>query len=525
MTKPPARSSADERVRFWYAVALSRLAMENTRGALRALEAGLRVADEHRDTLGATELRVLAATGSADLAGLGLDLVLERRDAPAVLGWTERWRARSLSHPRAVPPANPDLARLLGELRQIVARVEQATLGEEPLAELEGERARLEAEIRALSLRSGSDGSARRLVGPPSVAQIRAHLGDGLLVEFLERDDDLYAVSCDRGACRLWHLGSARAIDRQRAGLVFSLSRLAYRRHSAASLEAAARLLRRSASALDDVLVGPVARLLDRAASDRRPIILVPTGELHSIPWSLLPRLSGVPLQVAPSASLLVGLTPPADRSSGNVVIVTGPGVATAETEVRCLRRLYPSAIVLEGERATSAAFSAALEGAAMAHIAAHGRFRSDNALFSALELYDGPLTVYDLETIVEPPAIMVLSACDAGRSQVHPGNELMGTTAALLSMGTESIVASVAPIPDVASPAVMARLHEVLLKAGSVTSALAAVQSEMAVNDLSEDELVAGSFAASTALAAGAFVCFGAAPSARARVPGKITA
>ena len=39
-----------------------------------------------------------------------------------------------------------------------------------------------------------------------------------------------------------------------------------------------------------------------------------------------------------------------------------------------------------------------------VAHLAAHGRFRADNPLFSSIDLADGPLTVYDLESLEEAP-------------------------------------------------------------------------------------------------------------------------
>ena len=51
----------------------------------------------------------------------------------------------------------------------------------------------------------------------------------------------------------------------------------------------------------------------------------------------------------------------------------------------------------------------------------------------------DGPLTVYDLEAMARPPGWIVLSVCDTGCSEVHPGDELMGTSAALLSLGTRA--------------------------------------------------------------------------------------
>ncbi len=87
-------------------------------GARRALSRGLAVVDEHRASLGATELRIHAASYGTDLARLGLRLALEEGHAVDVLRWSERWRAgapddRLFGRPttKASPPRSPSCAR------------------------------------------------------------------------------------------------------------------------------------------------------------------------------------------------------------------------------------------------------------------------------------------------------------------------------------------------------------------------------------------------------------------------------
>jgi len=143
--------------------------------------------------------------------------------------------------------------------------------------------------------------------------------------------------------------------------------------------------------------------------------------------------------------------------------------------------------------------------------VAAHGSFRADNAQFSSLDMADGPLTVYDLERIKRPPRWMVLSACDAGRSAVHPGDELMGTSAALLSLGTRAIVSSAAPVPDDGVSPIMINLHEELAKGHGLARALASAQARALPTALLFGDLASGEQPAREALAAGAFVCLGA--------------
>ena len=132
---------------------------------------------------------------------------------------------------------------------------------------------------------------------------------------------------------------------------------------------------------------------------------------------------------------------------------------------------------MLTGSAATVEATLAALDGARVAHIACHGRFRSDNPLFSALELADGPLTALDIQGLRRAPDVLVLSACDVALSERHPGDELLGLSAALLAAGTRTIVASVVPVPDAATRRLMLAFHTHLRAGASPAAALAAAQ------------------------------------------------
>lgn len=192
-------------------------------------------------------------------------------------------------------------------------------------------------------------------------------------------------------------------------------------------------------------------------------------------------------------------------------MLVAGPDVPSAAAEVAAISGLYKDAVSLVGESATAGAVASALSGAGTAHIAAHGRFRADNALFSALHLADGPLTVYELEELCEPPELLVLSSCDVGRSDVQPGDELMGAAAAMLSLGSRAIVASVVPVPDAGAPAVMAGFHKRLLAGNSPSVALCRTQASHALSVFAPCELAARSVQVQEALAAAGFVCLGA--------------
>ena len=104
-----------------------------------------------------------------------------------------------------------------------------------------------------------------------------------------------------------------------------------------------------------------------------------------------------------------------------------------------------------------------ALDGAWLAHIAAHGTFRADSPLFSSLHMYDGPLTVYDFEQLDRAPYRLVLSCCDSGLQAPAGADELLGLVSSLLPLGTAGVVAAIVPVNDHAVVPMMVDLHRYL--------------------------------------------------------------
>jgi CHAT domain-containing protein len=306
---------------------------------------------------------------------------------------------------------------------------------------------------------------------PPTVRQLSAALGDAALVELIEHDGRALAVVVRDGRCSLHDLGSQDHLQRQLLLHLFSLRRLVTLGDSATTRAVAGR----AAAAIDDALLRPLHHEIDK-----RPLVLVPSGPLHGVPWSALPSCAGRPVTVAPSATAWL-------RASGRIaparapVLVAGPRLPAANTEVAALAQHLPAARVLTGPAATAGETLRALDGAGLAHIAAHGTFRADNPLFSTVELADGPLTGYELERLRRPPGCLVLSACDAGRSAVRPGEELIGFTAVLLGLGTRCLIASLLPVPAERTTDLMLDLHRRMAAGYGPARALAEAQQDFA--------------------------------------------
>lgn len=489
---------AQLRARAWHAEALRRIATGDIAGARRALNAGMALLDRYQAALGATELRVMAGAYALDLASTGLRLAVRGGQARAILRWSERWRAAALRLPPARPPDEAGLAADLAELRRTVDESAQASaaLG---LTLLRRQRT-IEERIRTRSWQaSGTEsGSASGI----SLDRIAMELADQTLVELVDIDRTLHAVVVHGGRFHTRALGALAAVTDELQALRFALRRILTSRGTDDSRAAAATAARFAVHQLDDIF-GAIQPWLGAGG-----LVLVPVGALHAMPWALLPTCAGRPVTVVPSASEWLTAsarrqashptttTPPHQR---NPVLVAGPGLAYAEAEVQRLAGALAPVQVLLGSDATAEAALAALDGAPLAHLAAHGTFRTDNPMFSHVRLADGPLTVYDLERLACAPGTVVLSACDVGLSAVHPGEELMGLSAALLQLGTATVLASVLPALDSAAQELMVEMHRRLATGDTPGLALAGAQAEFGTG------LDAG-----TATAA-SFVCFGA--------------
>jgi CHAT domain-containing protein len=279
-------------------------------------------------------------------------------------------------------------------------------------------------------------------------------------------DGQLQVLVCGDGRVRRFTAGGAAEAAREVDFARFGLDRFAHD-ELGESAEDALGALEAAGRRLQELLLGDATKHLGD-----RPLVIVPPGRLYAVPWALLPSMRDRVFSVSPSAR--AWLTASHAPTFGNKeVLVYGPELGSGRAEVRTLARHYGAAIVLGDGTATAERVLAAIDGARLAHIAAHGIFRSDSPLFSSLLLDDGPLTVYDVEGLRRAPYRLVLPACESGVQAPAGADELLGLAAALLPRGTTGIVASVVRVNDEAASRVMLALHASLRQGGSLAEAL----------------------------------------------------
>jgi tetratricopeptide (TPR) repeat protein len=440
-----------------------------TGAALAELRAGLATLHNRRGQLGSLDLQTGTAALGAELAGFGLRLALGRGTARHVFWWLERSRAQSFRVYPVRPPGDPEAAAVLAELRQLGFLIRTAELsGDRPDPAHLASRAELQRQVRQRSWRAGGRGQVIAPAGPAAVATALAESGQAL-ASIAVHDRRMLAVTIGpAGQPRLVRLGDFGAAAEAALRLTADLDALAGRRLPP-RLEAVIReSVRRQTLVLEAEVVTPLLPALGRAG-----VVIVPVGALASVPWGMLPGLRGRPVTVSPSASswltawradsVAVAAAYPSRADGRSPVLVAGPGLRHAVPEVSEIAAGYPGCRPLVAAAATVEATLRALDGAPLAHLAAHGHHDRENVLFSRLDLADGPLMAYDVQRLPQPPRHVVLSACDVGRTVVRPGDEILGFTAALLHLGTATVISSVSRVDDETALAIMTAYHRAL--------------------------------------------------------------
>ncbi|HEY1343426.1 MAG TPA: CHAT domain-containing protein [Streptosporangiaceae bacterium] len=473
------RGPALSRAVAWLAEALRAEAVGDPRRLMYACRHGLDVIDDYRSMLGSSELRAQTTAHGAELASLGLRHALRLGRPGLLLAWSERWRAIALAVPPVRPTGDETLQADLAALRSVSSRISRAQSRGLPSAPLQHEQQRLERAVRARALRTlgtGQGGAWRSGTRGLDRPGLLDELSGDRLLELVDIEGELHVLVCGDGRVRRFAAGTSEEAARVVRSARFALSRAAL--GPSASYPAAARdRLARLGEMLEQVLLGEAGDYLGDG-----DVIVVPPGRLHAVPWGLMPRLRTRAVSVAPSAASWLRARRAVagqarDDAAGPVVLVRGPGLASRGAEVPQLAADYAAGgagpVVLGDGSATVARVMSAMDGARLVHIAAHGTFRADSPLFSALQLDDGPLTVYDLERLRRGPRLLVLSSCDSAVAAPAGADEVLGLASSLIPLGTAGIVASVVRVNDPAVVPLMIELHRHLRGGASLAGAL----------------------------------------------------
>lgn len=425
--------------------------------AFAHVRAGLAELHAWQSSFGSLDLQTGVAAHGIRLGMRGLTLAMDSRTPTVLFEWSER--ARMLAS-RVQPVRAPEDEQIVADLAE--------------LREMSGEGGRRsparEAELRQrIRERAWQHRGSGEVADPVTLDELRAALdGDTALIAYVVTAERMVALVVTAADVTWVDLGERSALEPLLGGLLPDLDVAASDLPDPMAGFIRSSLADRLAS-LADLLVTPVCE-----AVGTRRVVLTPSGVLAGVPWTLLPGYVGRPVTVAQSAtSWLARRTTP--LRSATAGFVAGPRVARAEDEVTAAAKEWAAATVLTGEHASCAAVSELAARVDVLHVAAHGRHSGENPLFSGLQLADGPWFGYDIDRLGAVPDVVVLSACEVGRSTVRAGEELIGMATAWLHAGARCVLASPAAVNDRAAYDVLVAVHEQLAAGADPAAALAA--------------------------------------------------
>ncbi len=431
---------------------------------LRQARAGMLDLTRHEAQFGSLDLQTSSAVRGVSLAAAVMAQEIGADRPTSVLTWLERARAISGRVVPLQPPADEVTAELLTQLRWVTNQIDDSKTSGAAAEDLRRRRIALEGQIRA---RSWTVQGQAPVVAEPRVSDLRRALGSAVLVAIFTLHEQLYGIALTHRRCWLRPLGAMTEVEELSRRIAADLDVLALDRVPEPLRASARGSLRRGLGRLDTLLIAPL-QLPDA------PVVLLPPGRLASLTWAGLPSLQRRPLVIAPSASTWLNAHARFVAVPGRVVAVAGPGLLRADAEVAAVAAAWPGCQVLGGAEARVESFLAAINGAQLVHVAAHGRHQRQSPLFSSLRLADGPVVGYDLDRVPDPPQQVVLSACDLGQATVRPGDEALGLTRALLHSGSSTVISGVAKVSDSAAELLMADYHRRLAAGATAAYALA---------------------------------------------------
>lgn len=226
-------------------------------------------------------------------------------------------------------------------------------------------------------------------------------------------------------------------------------------------------------------------------------LVLVPHAELHYVPFAALVGGAGrgrflierFEVAITPAASVWLTLGDrPRSRATGGVLALAPrpDALPASRREVAAIARLAGARVLTE-EAATESVLRREASGYRVLHLATYGVLNKQNPLFSFVELasddaHDGRLEVHEVFGLTLAADLVVLSACQTGLASgaladVPAGDDWVGLTRAFLHAGARNVVATLWPVQDLATAALMERFYEGFAGEADPAKALAQAQ------------------------------------------------
>lgn len=422
-----------------------------------------------------------------------IQLYLLQNDVEQAFATAEQAKSRTLAELLAgliavQQPANSDIAARLQALQADLNAIYNEVLGldqggeRQPrlLGDLNSQARRLEQEINRLRLQF----PAAAPQGDPLLTAVlpsRPHLPTDttMLAYHMIGDEILAFVQHANGRLTVFRqLSSVTAVRQTLQRLDIQWQRF---RVGSEFISRHQKQLERSAQTvlqtLHQTLIAPLAHTLTTPR-----LLIIPHGLLHQLPFHALfdgerYLLDQYEIAYAPSATIfnLCQQRPIQTTGPALVLGVSDPSIPHVVAEAEAIAATVGDAQLFLDEAATTAVFHHYAPHSRLLHLACHGLFRSGNPMFSALKLHNAWLTASDVANLPLRHPLVVLSACESGRSQILGGDEILGLSRAFLGAGAAALAVSLWLVEDKTTAQLMSDWYQRLQQHGHAAALQAA--------------------------------------------------
>ncbi len=463
--------------------------------ALESYEAARREVEDLRGRVDAEDLRIsILQDKLAVYEGLvGLHLhspaATDSGGVRRALLLVQQAKSRSLADRLAVsstmygdaPAEETSLECLRRDLNLVYRQIDLAVLANQPpspqrTTALRERASELEARLVEWRNRSGPAGPGPLDTPAHDVPDLQRALREGeVLLEYYEARGVLYLFLLSRESLEVTRLGYAAPVHRALKLLRFQLEKYGWARRGPQDredLDAAYHHFRE----LHTLLVAPIADRL----SGFRHLIVAPQRDLHGLPFAALhdgtcALIDRFTVSVAPSADVLARCRKRPVRPVRGAVVMAVPDARAPriQEEARLVAGMLSDAWLLLGEAASLEAFRRYAPESRIVHLAAHGIFRRDNPMFSALQLADSRLSMFDLNRLSLNIELLTLSACGTGLTVAVGGDELLGLMRGFLQAGVRSLLVTLWDIDDACTQEFMCSFYRQIGEGASLAAAV----------------------------------------------------
>lgn len=367
-----------------------------------------------------------------------------------------------------------EAATLREQLNSVYQRLAR---GDGDAAELNAAISELESQVSKIDREQASTQVGRGGNSQLDIAGLRRELGsETVLIEYSVFNDKVSAIVVSNKVIRLFkNIAATNEIAGLADAFRFQIDAM---RFSDSLLPQIVGVLKRRTDGVLAEFYDKLMLPLEKQVRGKR-LVIVPGGILNSLPFHAFQHngkylIESAEISYAPSAKVWLQLKQKCSKPTTNSLLIgfADEKIPFVENEVRSLKKLAPQPTVLIGKSATFDAFKQAASHSRLIHMACHGLFRRDNAMFSSLHLADGWVTARDISAMRLAAELVVLSACETATSETVAGDELLGLARGFLMAGARSLVVSLWNVNAAATRRLMEQLYrQIQLRDGAAAS------------------------------------------------------